>query len=273
MPDTAPDAPMVLVTPPTDGVAEIALNRPERMNAITADLIRALAAALEEVTADPDLRVIVLRGEGRSFCAGLDKANFGKMVQTGAGSLGTEIMDRTHGPANLMQWGGWMWREAPVPVICAVQGHCLGGGLQIALGADIRVAAPDAKLSIMEMKWGLVPDMSGMATLPHLVRGDVLRRLVYTAEVLDGPAAQALGLVTEVAEDPLARARALAAEIAGKSPSAIREAKRLLTEAETESVAEVLLAESRRQMGLIGGPDQIETVRAAMENRPPRYGS
>ncbi len=272
MPDTAePD--IVLVSgPDAAGVAEIALNRPERMNAITADLIRALAAALDGLRGDPALRCIVLRGEGRSFCAGLDKDNFGKMAETGAGSLGTSIMDRTHGPANLMQWGGLMWREAPVPVICAIQGHCLGGGLQIALGADVRIAAPGASLSIMEMKWGLVPDMSGMVTLPHLVRGDVLRRLVYTAETLDGAAAEAAGLVTEVAEEPLARARALAATIASKSPSAVRHAKALLNEAETESVLDVLLAESRRQSELIGSPDQIETVTAALEKRAPRYG-
>jgi enoyl-CoA hydratase/carnithine racemase len=166
-----------------------------------------------------------------------------------------------------------MWRDLPVPVIAALHGACLGGGLQIALGADIRIAAPGTKLSIMEMKWGLVPDMSGMVTLPALMRGDVMRRMIYTAEVVEAEEAMALGLVTEVAQDPLARARALAADIAGRSPSAMRAAKALANlVAGGADEAAVLLAESRLQTGLIGAKDQMETVMAQIEGRPAVYG-
>ncbi|MGG7565886.1 crotonase/enoyl-CoA hydratase family protein [Rhodovulum sp. DZ06] len=256
-----------------NGIAEIRLNRADKMNAITTELIEAMAEAAAAVAADPSVRVVILSGEGRAFCAGLDKGNFSKMVQGGPDSVGGgDIMDRTHGASNLFQHAGMMWRDLPVPVIAALHGVCLGGGLQIALGADIRIAAPGTKLSVMEMKWGLVPDMSGMVTLRHLVRGDVLRRLVYTAEVLEAEAAQQLGLVTEVAEDPLARARALAADIAGRSPSAMRSAKALLNIAEGDATEdEVLLAESRLQKDLIGAPDQIETVMAQLQGRPAKY--
>jgi enoyl-CoA hydratase/carnithine racemase len=166
-----------------------------------------------------------------------------------------------------------MWRDLPVPVIAALHGACLGGGLQIALGADIRIAAPGTKLSVMEMKWGLVPDMSGMVTMPPLMRGDVMRRMIYTAEVVEAHEAQALGLVTEVAEDPFARAMEIAKDIASRSPSAMRRAKTLANLAESGTgEAEVLLAESRLQKDLIGGKDQIETVMAQLQGRPASYG-
>lgn len=255
------------------GIADIALNRPDKMNAITADLLHAMAEVARIVAADASVRVAVLRGEGRAFCAGLDKGNFAKMLQSGEGSLGGDVMARTHGHGNLFQHAGLMWRDLPVPVIAALHGACLGGGLQIALGADIRIAAPGTKLSIMEMKWGLVPDMSGMVTLPALMRGDVMRRMIYTAEVVEAEEAMALGLVTEVAQGPLARARALAADIAGRSPSAMRAAKALANlVAGGADEAAVLLAESRLQTGLIGAEDQMETVMAQIEGRPAVYG-
>ena len=257
----------------TDGIADIRLNRPEKMNAITVELLQAMADMVETVAADASVRVVVLRGEGRAFCAGLDKGNFAKMVQSGKGSLGGDIMARSHGAGNLFQHAGLMWRDLPVPVIAALHGACLGGGLQIALGADIRIAAPGTKLSVMEMKWGLVPDMSGMVTMPPLMRGDVMRRMIYTAEVVEAHEAQALGLVTEVAEDPFARAMEIAKDIAGRSPSAMRRAKTLANLAESGAgEAEVLLAESRLQKDLIGGKDQIETVMAQLQGRPANYG-
>ena len=231
-----------------------------------------MIGAAQSLAKDPAVRAIVLRGEGRAFCAGLDKSNFGKMVETGKASQGDAIMDRSHGIANLFQYAGLVWRDMPVPVIAALQGVCIGGGMQLAMGADIRIAAPDCKLSILEMKWGLVPDMSGMVTFPRSIRGDVLRKLIYTNEMVAGAAAQEAGLVTEIADDPLARARSLAAEIASKSPSAMREAKALINAAEDEDAAEGLLQESRRQQGLIGGEDQRETVMAALEGRAADYG-
>jgi enoyl-CoA hydratase/carnithine racemase len=180
-------------------------------------------------------------------------------------------MDRTHGDTNEMQEVAMVWRRVPVPVIAAIQGAAFGGGLQLALGADIRIAAPDAKFSVMEMKWGIVPDMGGMVLLPRLLRSDVLRRLTYTAEVVHAEQALDWGLVTELAEDPLAAATALAEKIAGQSPSGIRAAKRLIGTAEAEDRAAVLLAESEVQIGLIGKPDQMEVVAAQMQGRPPQF--
>jgi enoyl-CoA hydratase/carnithine racemase len=267
------DQPLIRITEPEDGVAEAVLDRPEKMNAITPQLMREIAEAQAALAALPGLRAVVLRGEGRAFCAGLDKSGFGRMVETGAGSLGMNIMDRTHGPANLAQNCCWGWRALEVPVIAAVQGFCLGGGFQIALGADIRIAAPGTRFSIMETKWGLVPDMGGAAVMRHLARGDVIRRLTYTAEIFETDAAHDHGFVTEIAEDPVARARELAREIAGRSPNAIRAAKELLNLAEEEPGAEpAMLAESRLQKGLIGSREQIEAVSAGVEGRAPKFG-
>ncbi|SET59241.1 crotonase/enoyl-CoA hydratase family protein [Oceanicella actignis] len=250
-------------------VAEIILNRPERMNAITPELITGMEAALERACADAQVRAVVLRGEGRAFCAGLDKSNFARMAQPGAGLGDLTVRDR--GDANLFQHAAMMWRRAPIPVIAAMHGVALGGGLQIALGADMRVAAPDLRVSVMEMKWGIVPDMGGMALMRRLARGDVIRRLTYTAEMIDAAKALEFGLVTEIADDPLARARQLAATVAAQSPAAIRAAKRLLNLVEEDREAEILMAESRIQMEIIGGPEQLECVRAGLEGRPPRF--
>ena len=158
-----------------------------------------------------------------------------------------------------------------IPVICAIQGGALGGGLQIALGADIRIAAPDAKIAIAETQWGLVPDMSGCATVRRLVRDDVLRLLTYTAQRLDGTQAQAHGLVTEVSADPLARAQAIADAIAGRSPSAIRACKTLLNTLDDGDAAEILQAESDLQQSVMGGPNQVEAVMANLEKRAPVF--
>tara|TARA_B100002003_G_scaffold243075_1_gene267002 strand:+ start:537 stop:1067 length:531 start_codon:yes stop_codon:yes gene_type:complete len=169
---------LVIVTQPEDGVVEAVLNRPDKLNAITPELMRAIADAQAEIAAMENVSCVVLRGEGRAFCAGLDKSGFERMKSTGAGSLGMDIMDRTHGPANVAQNACWGWRMLNVPVVCALQGFALGGGFQICLGADIRIAAPGTRFSIMEMKWGLVPDMGGMAAMRHLARGDVIRKLI-----------------------------------------------------------------------------------------------
>ena len=255
-----------------DGVADVRLNRPDKMNAITVPLLESMAETSAALAEAPGLRAVVLRGEGKAFCAGLDKQNFANMVQTGKGSLGDQLLERTHGETNLFQYASHMWRELPVPVICALHGVAVGGGFQIMLGADIRIAAPDTRFSILEMKWGLVPDMGMMTIVPHLARMDVIRKLTYTAEMFDAAAAERYGFVTEIDADPVARAKALAAEIAGKSPAAIRAAKALLNSAETGSTAEVLMAESERQKAVIGKPEQIETVMANIQNRKPNYG-
>jgi enoyl-CoA hydratase/carnithine racemase len=174
-------------------------------------------------------------------------------------------------PANFAQRAAWIWTELPVPVIAAVHGVAYGGGLQIALAADLRLVAPDARLSVMEIKWGLVPDMSGTQTLRRLVRLDVAKDLTFTGRVVSGEEAVSIGLATRVAADPRAAALELAAEIAEKSPDAIRAGKQLLDRSGVASVAEGLALEESLQRGLIGGANQIEAVRANMERRPPRF--
>ncbi|MCT2540538.1 crotonase/enoyl-CoA hydratase family protein [Sedimentimonas flavescens] len=250
------------------GIAYVSLSRPEKMNAVTFDMIEELIAAGEELAAMPDLRAVVLAGEGRAFCAGLDVSNFARLAMGGAEEL---IMPRSHGEANRFQHFSLIWRTLPVPVIAALHGVVFGAGFQLAMGADIRVAAPATRLSIMEMKWGLIPDMGGMVTLPELVRPDVLRRLTYTAEEIKAPQALDWGLVTELAEDPFARASQLAEAIAARSPSAIRAAKRLISTAYAAPAAQVLLAESREQVDLIGKPDQMEVVAANLQGRAPAF--
>ncbi len=251
-----------------DHIARVTLTRGDKMNALDDAMFEAIVNAGQEVAAS-DARAVVLSGEGKSFCAGLDLASFAKMGQVDPEAW---LMGRSHGDTNLLQEMSLVWRRVPVPVIAALHGAAYGGGLQLALGADIRIAAPDTKLSLMEMKWGLVPDLGGMVLLPHLVRSDVLRHLTYTARPIAAEQAERWGLVTALADDPLAEALDLATEIAGKSPSAIRAAKRLIGLAETKERGEVLLAESRESAGLIGKPDQMEVVAAQMQGRKPSFG-
>jgi enoyl-CoA hydratase/carnithine racemase len=252
-----------------DHVARVTLARPEKLNAVDPEMLEALIAAGAEVDRE-DVRAVVIAGDGRAFCAGLDFASFGAMGATDPQAM---VLPRTHGDANRWQQAALVWHRLPVPVIAALTGQVYGAGLQIAAGADIRVAAPDAELAVMEMKWGLVPDMGGMVLLPRLLRSDVLRRLTYTARPVPAEEALRLGLVTEIADDPREAALALAAEIAGRSPSAVRAAKRLIGVAESGApAAEVLLAESREQADLIGGADQMEAVAANLARRPPRFG-
>ncbi|WP_170595579.1 crotonase/enoyl-CoA hydratase family protein [Ruegeria arenilitoris] len=250
-----------------NNIAHVTLTRGDKMNALDDAMVKAILAAGQEVAAS-DARAVVLSGEGKSFCAGLDMASFAAMAHKDP----TEwLMTRSHDDANEMQELALIWRRVPVPVICAIQGVAYGGGLQIALGADIRIAHPDAKLAVMEMKWGIVPDMGGMVLLPKLVRSDVLRLLTYTARPIGAAQAADWGLVTSLSDDPLTEAIALAEDIAGRSPSAIRAAKRLIEVAETKSRAEVLLAESAEQVELIGKPDQMEVVMAQMQGRKPEF--
>lgn len=267
------DEQRVRVTVAENGVAEVALVRADKMNAIDAAMFNAINEAIAQLRGDARVRVVVLHGEGRAFCAGLDMGRFQEMGsgQT-SGTLGNDLLDRTHGLANAPQHVGWGWRDLPVPVIAAVHGVAFGGGLQIALGADIRIVHPETKLSVMEIKWGLVPDMSGCVFMTELVRADVLRDLTFTGRIVSGIEAQAIGLATRVSDDPLAEARALAAQIAASSPDAIRAGKRLLNGASPVRAAEVLLAEAKEQKALIGSPNQREAARAGLEKRAPVFG-
>lgn len=252
-----------------DHIARVTLTRPNKMNAMDPAMAEAIVEAGNSLT-DKDIRAVVLAGEGKAFCAGLDVMSF---AQLAAGDPEGLVMPRTHGNCNLFQEVAMVWRKLPVPVIAALHGVAYGAGFQLALGADIRIADQDVKLAVMEMKWGLIPDMGGMLLLPRLARSDVIRRMIYTAEPTGAEQAAAWGLVTEVAEDATARALHLAAEIAGKSPSAIRAAKRLIGVAESGAVEDdVLLAESREQADLIGKPHQLEVIAANMAGRAPKFG-
>lgn len=251
-----------------DGVAEVAMTRAAKLNALDPAMFDELAAAVDRLQADRSVRAVVLHGRGRGFCAGLDKGLFDLIASAGADAIG-ELCGRSHGIANLWQQVAWGWRELPAPVIAAVHGVAFGGGLQIALGADMRFVRPDARLSATEIKWGLVPDMAGCVQMTQLARADVVRELVFSGRVVTGIEAVALGLATRVCEDPLTEARAMARQIAARSPDAIRAAKRLLNAAGPVDAARVLMLESLEQRGLMGGPGQAEAVRAASENRKP----
>jgi enoyl-CoA hydratase/carnithine racemase len=254
-----------------DGVADVRLNRPDRMNALDEGLFEALVAAGERLKAERAVRAVVLSGEGRGFCAGLDTALFGKMAAGGTSLSDLLEGPRTPGGANALQQAIMVWRELPVPVIAAVHGVALGGGLQLALAADLRFVAPDARLSVLEIKWGIVPDLGGMALLRGLVRDDVARELTYSGRMVSGEEALRLGLATRLSTDPRAEALAFAAEVAGRSPDAVRAAKRLLNLAEDADAPTILAAESKEQAALIGTPNQREAVMAGLEKRDPRF--
>lgn len=251
-----------------DHIATVTLTRGDKMNALDPDMFDAIIGAGQQLIADDTVRAVVLHGEGRAFCAGLDIASMGALAGSDPADA---LMPRTYGDCNLFQYASMVWRDVPVPVIAAVHGTVYGGGFQIALGADMRIAAPGTKMSVMEMKWGIVPDMGGMVLMPHLARSDVIRRLTYTNEVFVAEQALDWGFVTEIQDDPLARAQELASTIAGKSPSAIRTAKRLIGAPEAATRADVLLAESREQAALIGKPHQMEVIAATMSGRPAKF--
>ena len=246
-------------------IAHVTLTRADKMNALDPAMFEAICSAIDELNTLDDLRAVVVSGEGRGFCAGLDLSNFS------SDSEPMDLMPRTHGAANMPQQIAWGWRALPVPVIAAVHGVAIGGGLNIMSGADIRIIHPDTRCAVMEMRWGLVPDMAGYPLWRGNVRDDVLRKLVYTHAEFSGADACAMGFATEVAEEPLSRAMALADEIAGKNPHAIRAAKRLSNALATSTDEELLLAESEEQTQIIGKPNQIEAVMSQMEGRPAAY--
>jgi enoyl-CoA hydratase/carnithine racemase len=258
----------------SEGVADVRLVRAEKMNALDAAMFEALVATSDRLSREKGLRAVVLSGNGRSFCAGLDMGRFAAMKEGGGnGIVGGEKRDltaRTHGLANFPQQAVWGWRQLPVPVIAAIQGVAFGGGFQLALGADMRFLAPDARMSIMEIKWGLIPDMAGTPILAGLVRDDILRELTYTGRIFSAQEALSYGLATRICDDPRAAAFEVAREIAGKSPDAIRAAKRLLNNLGADP-GPALLAESVEQMKLMGGANQLEAVRANIDKRVPRF--
>src|SRR4051812_39139227 len=221
-----------------EGVVRVTLARPDKMNALDPAMFEAINAAIAQVAADKSIRCVVLHGEGRAFCAGLDKSSL-------SGSGVADLIPRTHGLANSWQHVAWGWRELPVPVIAAVHGVAFGGGLQIALGADVRCVHPQAKLSVLEAKWGLVPDMAGCVFMAELLRADVARELTFTGRMVSGEEAVRIGLCTKLAEDPLSAAFEMARQVAALSPDAVRAAKRLLNASSGVRAGDVLVQESK----------------------------
>jgi enoyl-CoA hydratase/carnithine racemase len=258
------------------GVADVRMNRPEKRNALDTAMFAGLRDAGEQLKAMPNVRVVVLSGEGASFCAGLDFSSFNAMAsgerpERPAASEESPSTPTAGGITHLGQQVAWVWQELPVPVIAAVHGHALGGGIQIALGADIRFVHPATQMSVREVHWGLVPDMTGTLFLSRLCGVDVAKELTFTARIFSGAEAGELGIATHVSETPREDALALAAEIAGRSPDAVRGSKALFNRLANAGAAEQF-AEERRVIGsLIGTPNQVETVKANFEQRAPAY--
>ena len=250
------------------GVAHVRLNRPDKYNSLSPEMFDAIVAAGRSIAADSSVRVVVLSGEGKGFCAGLDFETFTK-VESGGNSVLADKTDGTY--PNPFQSAACVWKNLRIPVIAAIHGSAFGGGIQIALGADIRLARPDARLSIMEVKWGLIPDMAASQTLRHLVRIDVAKELIWTGRILSGQEAFQLGLVTRLCDDPVAEALLLAKEIAQKSPDAISAGKRLIETAWLSSAEEGLRLEEELQKSLLGSPNQVEAMKANFEKRHPNF--
>jgi enoyl-CoA hydratase/carnithine racemase len=251
-----------------DAVADVRLNRPEKLNALDSPMFDALVQTGEKIASDRSIRAVVLSGQGRGFCAGLDFMSFMAMANQG----GKTLLHRDEkSPANHAQRAAFVWQEVPVPVIAAIHGHAFGGGLQIALGADLRYVSADAQLSVKEIKWGLIPDMTGTQSLRRLVRLDVAKELTFTGRVVSGTEAVELGLATRVASPPLQAAFDAATAIAKRSPHAIRHGKRLLNAAGLVGVEEGLRLEEELQVSLIGSPNQIEAVQANLQKRDPEF--
>jgi enoyl-CoA hydratase/carnithine racemase len=255
----------------TGAVADVRLNRPEKRNALDGAMFAGLVTAGERLKSEPGVRAVVLSGEGPDFCAGLDFGSFQAMRDGERLSALVKLPPGTGPARSIGQRAAYVWTEIPVPVIAAVTGNALGGGLQIALGADIRIVAPDARMSVMEIRWGLIPDMTGTQLLPELVGRDVAKELTFSGRVVRGEEAVSLGLATRVDPDPRQAALELARIVAGRNPQAIRAAKRLLEMAGRVDLATGFAAEQEEIGALIGSPNQAEAVAAEFGQRPPRF--
>ena len=259
----------------SDGIADVRLNRPDKRNALDREQFASIAEAGERLKGEHGVRVVVLSGEGESFCAGLDFSIFGEMAggqRTGADrDRGNPGATSDGAITHLAQQICWVWQELSMPVIAAMHGHALGGGLQLALGADIRIAHPDTKLSVRELHWGITPDMTGTFMLTRLVRNDIARELTYTARVFDAREGHELGLVTRLSDHPYDDATALAVEIAARNPDGVRGVKRLFNRMFTDGAAEQFADERRVIRSLIGSRNQVEAVTANIEGRPPVF--
>lgn len=258
----------VLAISVQEHVAQVALNRPDKLNAVDFELFEALGDAADSLASNASVRAVVLTGAGDNFCSGLDTSVFA----AGEASLTPAMFAPGEtSPANLFQRAAYPWRELPVPVICAIRGVAFGAGLQIALGADLRIASPDTRMSIMEIKWGLVPDMAITTTMRDIVAADVAKDLAWSGRILDAEEALQLGLLTAIHDDPLSLAMDKAAGIAARSPEAVRGIKKLFNAGWQMQDADALRLEARLQAAIIGSPNQAEAVMANVEGRAPVF--
>lgn len=251
-----------------DGIAHVRLSRPDKLNALTLGILDDLVATARRLRRDRTLRAVVISGAGDSFCAGLD---FGTVMRDPAG-IAKAFAPRPWRGTNTFQEAPWAWRRVPVPVIAAVHGHCYGGGLQIALAADFRFATPESQWSVLEGKWGLIPDMSGIKAISELVGIDTAKRLTMTAEIFSGKEAHELGLVTGLDADPVAAAYALAEQLKGRSPDALAAAKRLFNDTWTSSARRTFARERIEQAWLLAARNTKAARAAAFTKAAPEYG-
>jgi enoyl-CoA hydratase/carnithine racemase len=250
-------------------IAEVTLNRPEKHNAVDLAMFEALIEAGESLARDSSVRVATIQGAGDNFCAGIDLTIFQEGGLEGVDQKSFQPRNGT--PANFFQSAAYVWRELPVPVIAAINGVAFGAGLQIALGADIRFAHPQARFSIMEIKWGIIPDMAITATLRDIMPVDRIKELALSGRVIGSAEAADIELITSVHDDPVSAARSLAEEIVDKSPDAIRAIKSLVDTSWQLSIEDSLKLEAELQMKTIGTENQKEAVMANLENRTPKF--
>ena len=264
----------------SDGIADVRLDRADKRNALDPPMFDAIAKAGHDLVTNREIRAVVLSGNGNSFCAGLDFGSFQSMADSGKNGDGSKASTSSSENAGAMQPGAithlaqqicWVWQEVPVPVVAALQGHALGGGMQLALGADIRVAHGETQFAMREVHWGLIPDMTGTLMLSRLVRDDVAKDLVFSARIISGVEAHFLGVVTRLSDTPFETAMQIAREIADRSPDAVRGAKALINRLSNAGAAEHFAEERRIIYSLIGKPNQVEAVMSNFEKRPAKF--
>jgi enoyl-CoA hydratase/carnithine racemase len=264
----------------SDGIADVRLDRADKRNALDPAMFDAIAKAGNDLVTNREIHAVVLSGNGNSFCAGLDFGSFQSMADSGKNGDSSNGNTSSSQNAGAMQPGAithlaqqicWVWQEVPVPVVAALQGHALGGGMQLALGADIRVAHGETQFAMREVHWGLIPDMTGTLMLSRLVRDDVAKDLVFSARIISGVEAHALGVVTRLSDTPFETAMQIAREIADRSPDAVRGAKALINRLSNAGAAEHFAEERRIIYSLIGKPNQVEAVMSNFEKRPAKF--
>lgn len=249
-------------------VAHVRLNRPEKLNAVDLPLLDGLLASASEIAGRRDVRVVLLSGEGKSFCSGLD---FPSVNRTPRKVVAHFIANPLRG-TNRFQQALWAWRRLPVPVIAVTRGHVFGAGVQLALAADFRFTTPEAKWSILEAKWGLVPDMSGTVPLVEQIPLDLAKRLTMTGEVFSGEQAAAWGLATGSDVDPDKLARELADQLIERSPDSVSASKTLLNEAARRGLRAQLRLERRLQLAMFRSPNTEIARSAGTKGETPVFG-